>query len=111
MQKILCMLFFVWSGILYAQTSEKYNSVYASFYEAEDLFLKGQYGAAREEFNIFMKTFTRTNDPFYIKARYYEGLSALELFQNDAIKLLEKFNLEYPESIYRNLIILKKLYH
>jgi TolA-binding protein len=37
----------------------------------------------------------------YLKALYYEGLSALELFNNDAIPLLEDFNRNYPESVFK----------
>ena len=35
-----------------------------------------------------------------VKAHYYEGISALQLFSNDAISLLEQFNRKYPENIY-----------
>ncbi|MBU2020533.1 MAG: tetratricopeptide repeat protein, partial [Bacteroidetes bacterium] len=104
MQKVLCLLSLLFIGGLYAQTSDKYNSVYAPFYKAEDLFLKEQYGAAREEFKLFQKSYQQANDPLFIKARYYEGLSALELFQNDGVTLLESFNRDYPESIYRTTI-------
>ena len=47
------------------------------------------------------------NDPFYIKALYYEGVSALELYNNDGVTLLEQFNRDYPESIYKYEIFFK----
>ena len=76
-----------------AQTTEKYNSEYVNFYRAEELFQKEQYAAARIEFRSFIQTFQgNNNDPQLIKAYYYEGISALELFNNDAISLLENFN-------------------
>lgn len=86
---------------VYGQTSEKYNSEYAEYYRGEELFQKEQFGAARTTFRTFIDGFDRKNDPFYIKASYYEGVSALELYNNDAIPLLEAFNKNYPESIYK----------
>lgn len=95
------------SATVYGQTSDKYNSKYANFYAAEDLFAKQQFSAARIEFRKFINSFTQTNDPYYVKALYYEGISALELFNNDAIELLESFNRNYPESIYKHEIYFK----
>ena len=86
---------------VYGQTSEKYNSQYAEFYRGEELFQKEQFGAARKTFRVFLDEFDLKNDPFYVKASYYEAISALELYNNDAITLLEAFNKEYPESIYK----------
>ena len=43
----------------------------------------------------------------FIKALYYEGLSALELFNNDAVALLEDFNKNYPESIFKKDIFFR----
>jgi tetratricopeptide (TPR) repeat protein len=91
------------SNIL-AQRSGKYNSNYESFYKAEELFEKTQYAAARIEFRKFIDHTKDANDPYYIKALYYEGIAALELFNNDAINLLENFNKNYPESIYKHSI-------
>jgi len=86
---------------VFGQTSEKYNSDYAEFYHAEELFEKEHYGAARMEFRKFMDVYQQPNDPMYVKAAYYEAISALELYNNDAISLLEQFNRNYPESIYK----------
>ena len=93
--------------VVSAQTSEKYNSDYENFYRAEQLFQKEQYGAARYEFRAFIDGFDKPNDPMYIKASYYEAISALELYNNDAITLLEAFNTNYPESIYKKTIYFK----
>ncbi len=104
---------FLWAFVLlfstfsWGQSTDKYNSVYAGFYRGEELFLKEQYSAARKEFHDFTQEFKEYNDPLYVKARYYEGLSALELYQNDAVDLLETFNQNYPESIYKNTIIFR----
>jgi tetratricopeptide (TPR) repeat protein len=97
---MLIFLLFTLNGL--SQGSEKHVSPLAPFYRAEDLFEKEQYSAARAEFRQFIDSYKGSkNDPFYIKALYYEGRSALELFNNDAIDLLEKFDREYPENIYK----------
>lgn len=99
----LVVILFLFIGINgFSQSSEKYNSEYANFFRAEELFQKKQYGAARKEFRNFLDAYPQPTDPFYIKALYYEGVSALELFNNDAVDLLERFNRLYPESIYKH---------
>ena len=90
--------------ISFAQTSEKYNSEYENYYRAEELYAKEQFAAARIEFRNFLNGYNKPNDPMYVKALYYEGLSALELYNNDAVTLLMDFNKNYPESIYKNTI-------
>ena len=107
MNKFLVILFLSIFSQLFGQTSEKYNSEYATFYRAEELYNKEQYGAARNEFRNFVNHFDKKNDPIYVKALYYEGLSALELFHNDAVNLLISFNQNYPESIYHNAIFFR----
>ena len=102
MKRILIILTLICSTVALGQTSMKYNSEYANFYRAEDLFEKEQYAAARKEFRIFVDGFDRPNDPTYVKALYYEAISALELYNNDAIVLLQDFNKNYPESIFKN---------
>lgn len=90
-----------------AQSTDRYAAPYAGFYRAEDLYAKEQFSAARHEFRLFLNEYKGSkSDPFVQKALYYEGLSALQLFNNDAIALLEDFNREYPESIYKNNIAL-----
>lgn len=101
MGKYLLILLIAMCHTSFGQTSEKYNSDYAEFYRAEELFEKEQYGAARKTFRLFVDEFNQPNDPMQIKARYYEGLSALELYNNDALDLLTQFNYDYPESIYK----------
>lgn len=107
MNRFLVVLFSVLALSGFSQTSEKYNSEYENFYRAEELFQKEQYGAARKEFRVFMDGYNRPNDPMFIKAAYYEGLSALELFNNDAVTLLEQFLKQYPESIYHHEIFFR----
>ncbi|MFN5417496.1 MAG: tetratricopeptide repeat protein [Flavobacteriia bacterium] len=102
LKAIFLLILCVSSIEIKAQSSDKYNSKYATFFAAEDLYAKQQYAAARIEFRKFITNFNQQNDPYYVKALYYEGISALELFNNDAIQLLESFNRNYPESIYKH---------
>src|SRR5690554_3414787 len=92
---------------VWGQSSEKYSGEYAVFYSAEELFEKEQYSAARETFATFLENFHERQNPLYIKARYYIGLAALELYNNDAVKTLIEFNNDYPENIYKNSIYFK----
>ena len=57
MNKVLLFLVIFSCGQLLAQSSDRYNSVYKTFYQAEDLFQKEQYAAARKEFHLFMNEF------------------------------------------------------
>ncbi len=108
MRSIIFVLVLLCAGNTFSQVTEKYASPQAGFYRAEDLFAKEQYSAARQEFRTFLDGYTGSkNDPYVQKALYYEGLSALELFNNDAIDLLENFLREYPESAYRNATLFK----
>src|SRR5574343_616787 len=104
MNRFLVFILMCLPVISFAQTSEKYNSEYENYYRAEELYAKEQFAAARIEFRNFLNGYKKPNDPMYIKALYYEGLSALELYNNDAVTLLMDFNKNYPESIYKNTI-------
>lgn len=99
------VLFLLLSGsAVFAQKSEKFKGEYSDFYKAEDLFEKEQYGSARKLFRDFIDKKDNPSDPLYVKALYYEAVSALELYHNDAIRLLEDFNKNFPENIYKNQI-------
>jgi tetratricopeptide (TPR) repeat protein len=95
----------------WAQETAKYAGENASYFRAEELFEKAQYSAAKQEFRTFIngskEAKRNPNDPFIVKAYYYEGISALELYNNDAIPLLEAFIKAYPDNIYKNRIALK----
>ena len=95
----------------WAQETAKYAGENASFFRAEELYEKAQYSAAKQEFRAFIngskEAKRNPNDPFMVKAYYYEGISALELYNNDAIPLLDAFNKAYPDNIYKNKIALK----
>ena len=94
-------LFFI--GVLiipisvFSQRTEKYNSVYESYFKAEELYSHLQFGAAKKEFRDFVNACANPNDPLYQKALYYEGLSALELYNSDAIPLLMESRLRWSD--------------
>ena len=92
---------------LFSQRTEKYNSIYETYFKAEELYSHLQYGAAKKEFRDFINVCDNPNDPLYQKALYYEGVSALELYNSDAIPLLMEYNRLYPENIHRKLISFK----
>lgn len=107
MNRFLVFILMCLPVISFAQTSEKYNSEYENYYRAEELYAKEQFAAARIEFRNFLNGYKKPNDPMYVKALYYEGLSALELYNNDAVTLLMDFNKNYPESIFKNTILFR----
>lgn len=104
---IISIVFFFGLLSAFCQTSEKYSSKYADYFRGEELFEKDQFSAARKVFRKFINATDNPNDPLFIKARYYEGLSALELYNADAINLLMSFNQDYPENIYKYDIYFK----
>ncbi|TNE56226.1 MAG: tetratricopeptide repeat protein [Bacteroidetes bacterium] len=95
------------ANMLFGQASNKYAGPNALFFQGEDLFEQQQYSAARTTFRNYVNQQSDPNDPYYIKALYYEGISAIELFNNDAVGLLERFNQNYPESIYKEDIFFR----
>ena len=96
MQKLLFILLLFTSNSLFGQKTEKYTTDYATYYRGEELFEKAQYTAARYEFRAFINLKNNDADPMVRLAYYYEGLSALEVYNEDAIDLLEKFVIKYP---------------
>lgn len=104
MRVLFLSLLFALPTLICSQKTDKYTSIYSQYFRAEELFQKAQYSAAREEFRGFISTVRNDSDPLVIKAFYYEGLSALELYNNDAISLLESFNIKYPDNIYKHNI-------
>ena len=92
---------------LFSQRTDKYNSIYEAYFKAEELYSHLQYGAAKKEYRDFINSCDNPNDPLYQKALYYEGVSALELYNFDAIPLLMEYNRLYPENIHRKMISFK----
>lgn len=107
MLRVSVILFLFASFSVLAQSTEKYKSDYALFYQGEDLYEKAKFSAAEESFKLFMAEFNDVNDPFYIKASFYSALSALHLYHADAEKRLLNFLKEYPESTYKQQVFLE----
>mgnify|MGYP000182417411 FL=1 len=107
MRKSIFFLFFIWVGLsscLYGQETIKTTSIYRDYHRAWELYEKSQFTAARIEFENFINQPIDRNDPLIIKAYYYRGMSALALYNDDAIHLLSSFNQAYPENPFRNQI-------
>jgi tetratricopeptide (TPR) repeat protein len=92
------------SSVYKAQETIKTSSVYRDYQRGVELYEKTQFTAARIEFENFLKQPLDKNDPFVIKGHYYMGMSALALYNDDAISLLESFNRNYPENPFKNNI-------
>lgn len=99
--RITLFLMMLLPVFVYGQNTEKYEHIDALFYKAEDLFLKQQFAAAREGFNRFLRAPEDKSPSFVVKARYYEAVCALELYHEDAMRLLMLFLEDYPESKYK----------
>ena len=108
MKYILLIFTLFLAGRYFSQATQKYTSEYEGFYRAEELFLKQEFSSAKFEFEAFLNSCKNNNDPFFVKARYYSGLSTLNLNHDDeAIRLFMQFNKDYPENIYKNDIYFK----
>lgn len=100
--KQLILVLFLLPLLVFSQNSDKYDHVDAQYFKAEDLFLKQQFGAAREGFYRFLHTEQGQTPSLLLKASYYEAICALELYHDDALRLLLTFLEDYPESKYRH---------
>ena len=106
-KRYLLLFFLCFEFLAIGQETNKYASYYSLYTHAEELFEKGQYGSARVEFRSFIQSGVSKDDPFVEKAYYYEGIAALELFNEDAIALLEAYAVRYPENIHNASISFK----
>jgi tetratricopeptide (TPR) repeat protein len=97
----ITLSFFV---VHFAQETQKTRSPYSTYYRGVELFEKEQYTAARIEFDLFLLQNLDRNDPFVVNGYYYRGMSALHVYNDDAIPLLESFIRDYPENTYQNQI-------
>ena len=94
-------------AIVNAQPSNWAEGRYSKYYIAEDLFEKEKYAASQNEFQEFIHDLQEKNDPFVIKARYYQTICALNLYHNNCVKLVKQFLADYPENIYREELYFK----
>lgn len=106
-KKLFISLSLLISTLSFGQQSNWAEGTYSKYYIAEDLFEKEKFAASQNEFQEFITEFREKNDPFYIKARYYNALCALNLYNNNCVELIEQFLKDYPENIYRQSIYFK----
>lgn len=79
-----------------AQQTEIYQNNTSIYNTALDLFDKAKYAAAQKQFLLYI---TKSKDLTYIiNAKYYAGVCALELFNNDAVVILSSIISKYPEN-------------
>ena len=67
---LMCFPVYFW-----AQESVKYSGENAAFFNAEELFTKAQFAAAKQEFRVFIDDCSaqkrNEHDPYLMKAYYY----------------------------------------
>ena len=88
----------LWCGIpadVNAQRTETYESDIRYYNRALELFNKEKYGDAQKHFLLY--TQISTDRETRINAEYYAGVCAMELFNPDAINMLNAVVLKYPE--------------
>lgn len=81
-----------------AQQTAVYYHDNSDYREAQELFDKAKYNAAKEKFEAVIARIDNTNDEVQINAEYYRAICALELFHKDAEFLLTEFIKDHPES-------------
>ncbi|MEZ4936778.1 MAG: tetratricopeptide repeat protein [Crocinitomicaceae bacterium] len=106
-KRLITSYFVLFSVLSFAQLSDWSEGKYSKYYIAEDLFEKEKYAASQNEYDEFIRSMAEPNDPFVIKARYYQTLCALELYNNNCVKMVEDFIKDYPENIYREELYFK----
>jgi len=79
-------------------------SVYNPYQRGVDLYEKEQFTAARIELEHFLSQPLDRNDPFVVQAQYFRGMAALQVYNDDAILLLENYCNDYPENRQFNTI-------
>jgi TolA-binding protein len=80
---------------LFAQRTEVYEADFRYYNRALELFNKEKYAVAQKHF-LWYAQFS-TDRETRINAEYYAGVCAMELFNPDAINLLNGVYLKYPE--------------
>lgn len=88
----------LWCGLpatTYAQRTETYESDIRYYNRALELFNKEKYADAQKHFLLYMQI--SKDRETRINAEYYAGVCAMELFNPDAINLLNGVALKYPE--------------
>ena len=92
------LLFFCLSVFSYAQKTTIYFNPAAEYNLAIELFNKEKYGSAQKKFINVKESISDIQSQMKSNSEYYSALCALELYNNDAEFLLNKFIDTYPEN-------------
>src|SRR6478752_9573613 len=92
---LLPILFTVIPQSLFAQRTEIYEADLRYYNRALELFNKEKYAVAQKHF-LWYAQFSKDRET-RINAEYYAGVCAMELFNPDAINLLNGVAIKYPE--------------
>src|SRR6186713_324913 len=95
LNSIYLVLLFSLPFVSYAQRTQTYENEISVYNRALELFKKEQYGEAQKHFMDYARQ-TKQRET-RINAEYYAGVCAMELFNADAITLLQNVTLRYPE--------------
>ncbi|MES2560287.1 MAG: tetratricopeptide repeat protein [Bacteroidota bacterium] len=88
----------LWCGMpatIFAQRTDIYENDIRYYNRALELFNKEKYGDAQKHFLLYTRI--STDRETRINAEYYAGVCAMELFNPDAINMLNGVVLKYPE--------------
>jgi TolA-binding protein len=105
---VYVLLLFSGVGILSAQKTEYFQDPERILKDGIDLYQKQQYGTAQTHFDDYLNAvqFSGKGSPTRYsisEATYYYAASSVELFQEDALNLMQKFIDNFPESPKINL--------
>jgi len=96
---IIILLFsLIGQSLMFSQKTVYYDPPQSTYRQALALFEQKNYGAAKQMFNQFMNEVDNTHNSFYENAAYYNTVCNIELSNKDALKRVEHFVTDYPES-------------
>ncbi len=99
-------LFFVMPLFTQAQQSAVHLDPDKSYREAVDLFEKGLYAAAREQFRVILSSEIHPQSALYVDAAYYDAVCAIESGDKDASAIVKGFADTYRSSRWMSRITL-----
>jgi len=95
---VILLFSLIGQGFVFSQKTIYYDTPQSTYRQALDLFEQKNYGAAKQMFVQFMSESDDRKDSFYENAAYYEAVSSIALSNKDALKKVEHFVTDYPES-------------
>jgi TolA-binding protein len=103
---VIILMCFVLPNISQAQQSTATLDPDRSFREAVDLFEKGLYGAAREQFRLILESGLHPQSARFVDATYYDAVCAIESGDDDASEKVKNFADTYRSSRWMSRITL-----